>query len=467
MAGRLKRKQEIDLVIEKVAFGGKGVGYFDEMVVFVEDTLPGDRVKARVRKSRKSFAEAYPLEILVPSQLRREAPCVHFGHCGGCKWQNVDYPTQLAFKKQHVVETLRHIGRIEAAEVHDVLPSPLEYGYRNKMEFSFSENRWLTPEELADQSIRKGFALGLHVPRFFDRILDIQRCWLQTGEMNGILDFSRDYFKNSGISVYNLHTKQGVLRYLVLRQSFAREELLVNVVTSCPFHQELEDFAGRLIERFPKVVSVYNTVNSRVAQIASGETYTLVWGEPVIREKLGRFEFEISPESFFQTNSLQAENLYKVVKQYARAEGLDVWDLYSGAGSIAIYLADQVLRITGFEIVESAVLDARRNAGLNGICNCEFISGDLRFNLQARQAQAPQVIICDPPRAGMHQDVLDDIVRIAPQRVVYVSCNPATLARDLTTLSQGYQVAEVQPVDMFPHTYHIECVVRLERICAS
>ncbi len=463
MTRRVKRRQELELDIDKVAFGGKGIGYVDDYVVFVENTLPGDRVKVRVRKARKNYAEAYPLEILRPSPLRREAPCPHFGYCGGCKWQNVDYDRQLIFKKAHVEESLLHIGNVQPQVLHDPIPSREIFGYRNKMEFSFSDNRWLTPEELKNPELKKGYALGFHVPRHYDRILEVSECLLQSAVMNRVFTFSKEFFREAGAPVYNPHTKEGLLRYLVLRQSFARNEVMVNLVTTASIPEVMQKFAAGLSEHCPEVSSVFNAVNSRLAQIAQGEEYHLIRGKPNLVEQLGRFQFEISPESFFQTNSLQAETLYQVVEQFAEPQGKRIWDLYSGAGSIAIFLAAQAKEVLGFEIVENAVKDAYRNAELNKIDNCRFIAGDLRFQLEKHAQQPPEVLICDPPRAGMHKEVLKAIRALQPQRIVYVSCNPATMARDLIELTGDYQVVEVQPVDMFPHTYHIESVAKLIR----
>jgi 23S rRNA (uracil1939-C5)-methyltransferase len=422
--GKLKRRQKIDLEIEKVAFGGKGVAHVDDFVVFVENSLPGDRVTAKISKTKNNYAEAFPVKLLEPSPLRQEAPCEHFGYCGGCRWQNVDYTLQLQFKKQHIQESLQHIAKIIPETIHDPIPAPQIFGYRNKMEFSFSENRWLTPDEISNPDIKKGFALGFHVPRFFDRIINIHKCWLQNDLFNDILEFSRAYFKASGISIYNLHSKEGILRYLVLRQSFANRQVMVNIVTFREIAERLKDYARKVTGQFPFVVSVINTINSRYAQVATGDERMVVFGAPVIHEKLGRFCFEISPDSFFQTNSLQAEKLYEIVREYAAIENHRVWDLYSGTGSIAIFLADQAKEVVGFEIVENAVKDACRNAELNGVDNCRFVAGDLRFNLRQHAAQPPDVIICDPPRAGMHKDVIAEILKIAPGRIVYVSCNP-------------------------------------------
>ncbi len=461
---KLKRKQEIVLNIEKVAFGGQGIARMDDFVVLVDNTVPGDRVRVRLRKVRKHYAEAFPVEILEASTLRREAPCKHFGTCGGCKWQNLPYAVQLEFKKAHVLESLEHIGKISPKVLHDVIPSPLIYGYRNKMEFSFSGNRWLTPEELNQPEMKKDFALGFHVPRYFDRVIDIEKCWLQSDLLNHILHFSRKYFRSSGLSVYHLRKHQGILRYLMLRRSFAFGEVMVNVVTSEAIVGPLQEFSNRLIRQFPEVVSVVNNVNARSGQSAVGEEEHLIYGKPTIRERLGDFIFEISANSFFQTNPLQAENLYRIVAEYARLTGKEVvWDMYSGTGSIAVFLSPYARQVRGFELIDSAVRDARRNAALNAVTNCSFVKGDIRMQMKRFRDTPPDVVICDPPRAGMHPEVVALLTRLRPERIVYVSCNPATMARDLAGLIPFYWLEEVQPVDMFPHTHHIESVVRLER----
>lgn len=460
----LKRRQEIETTIEKVAFGGQGIARHENFVVFVENALPGDRMKVRLRKVKKKYAHAYPVEIIEPSHLRKEAPCKHFNFCGGCKWQNLDYPVQLDFKKQHVIESLEHIGEIQNVSVNDVIPSPLIFGYRNKMEFSFSNNRWLPPDELKNPEIKKeGLAIGLHVPRHFDRIIDIEKCWLQDDQMNNILQFSREYFKKEKIPIFHNRKHEGILRFLVLRKSFAFNQIMVNVVTYKPIQDDLKNYAQQLVEKVPEVVSVMNNVNSRFAQVATGEEEFCVFGKPVIQEKLGNYLFEISANSFFQTNSLQAQNLYDIIEDFIDAQNKIVWDLYSGTGSIAIFLSGKAKKVIGFEIVEDSVKNAKRNAEINQVSNCEFISGDLRFSMENYFGEIPDIIICDPPRSGMHPDVLDTIIKMAPQKIIYVSCNPTTLARDLIPLKEKYDLKEVQPLDMFPHTYHIENVCRLEK----
>ncbi len=460
---KLKRKQELNVRIEKVAFGGQGIARVNDFVLFVDGGIPGDFLRVRIRKVKKNYAEAYPVEMLEASSLRIEAPCQHFGYCGGCKWQNVPYSTQLSFKTAQVKEALEHIGGIAHPPVAMPIPSPKIYGYRNKMEFSFSSNRWLTPEELKNPEIKKDFALGFHVPRFFDRILNIDYCWLQSEKLNQVLAFSRQFFKESGIPVYHLRTHEGVLRFLVLRESTYFDEIMVNVVTAEPIPAVMEQFAQQIQTIVPEVASVFNGINSRSGQTAFADTLHLIKGKAYIRERLGDLEFRISPNSFFQTNTLQAENLYRQVIKLAELTGQEtVWDLYAGTGTIALFLAEQANRVVGFELIPSAVQDARENARRNGIENVMFVEGDLRHTL-SRHPGKPEVIICDPPRAGMHPDVVKTIVRIRPPRIVYVSCNPATMARDLIPLQPYYQLETVQPVDMFPHTYHIESVALLKR----
>ncbi len=458
----MKKGQEIEVEIEKLAYGGKGVARVNNRVVFVDGALPGDRAIVRIRRKKKNFAEATVKQIIQPSSLRTEPRCKHFGVCGGCKWQNMSYEDQIRVKAELVRESLEHLAGLEAPRVLATLPSPLVYGYRNKMEFSFTERRWLTAEELADPQQKKDFALGFHVPGAFDRVMHIETCWLQDETMNGILNFSQRYFRDSGIPVFDLKTHQGQLRFLVLRKSFHYQKYMVNIVTFRPALEELQDFSHRIVKEFPQISSVINVVNRKFAQIAFGEEEYLLFGTPTLQEKLGRFVFEISANSFFQTNPLQAEKLYATVEDFVGENNLLIWDLYSGTGTIALFLSPHTQKVVGFELVESAVEDARKNSARNGIDNCEFVPGDIRDNIHRRKDQ-PDVVVCDPPRSGIHPDILRELIRIAPRKVVYVSCNPTTMARDIKILAPYYQVELVQPVDMFPHTYHIESVAKLVR----
>ncbi|MFZ0390658.1 MAG: 23S rRNA (uracil(1939)-C(5))-methyltransferase RlmD [Calditrichia bacterium] len=453
-------KLEVD--IEKLAFGGRGIARYENQVVFVDNGIPGDHALVWIRKKKKQHAEAKIVELLTPSPLRQPAPCTHFGYCGGCKWQHLDYHQQLRYKKEQVLESLQHIAGIQSAVVPDTLASPLIFGYRNKTEFSFTENRWLTPDELRDDSAKKDFTLGFHVPGSFEWVMRIDNCWLQDETMNGILNFSREYFKKSGLPVFGLRSHAGLLRFLVLRKSFRQNQYMVNVVTFEPADEALREYTKLLTDKFPNVSSIINTVNRRFAQIAFGEEEHLLFGNPVITEQLGGFYFAISANSFFQTNPLQAENLYNIVRKYTGQGYHRIWDLYSGTGTIALFLSDLAEEVTGFEIVESAVNDAVQNCRMNKISNCKFVAGDLRRQLMSRE-DAPEVVVCDPPRAGMHPEVVEAILEKAPRRIVYISCNPATMARDIKMMIEKYEMKEVQPVDMFPHTFHIESVARLEK----
>jgi 23S rRNA (uracil1939-C5)-methyltransferase len=329
------------------------------------------------------------------------------------------------------------------------------------MEFSFTDRCWLTTVELSDPEIKKDFALGLHVPGSFDRVMHIEKCWLQDEQMTKILNFSQDYFRKSELPVFNLKNHTGLLRFLVLRKSFYQKNYMVNVVTFEPVQLHLQDYASQLTTRFEDIISVINTVNPRLAQIAFGEEEYVLQGEKSLTEKIGDYFFFISANSFFQTNTLQAANLYQVVVDYCGTGNELVWDLYSGTGTIAMFLSKTAEKVIGFELVESAVSDAQMNCVKNKVTNCRFVAGDLRNNLMARP-EKPDIIVCDPPRAGMHEEVVEAMLMKRPRKIVYVSCNPATLARDIKPMLEYYTVKEVQPVDMFPHTYHIESVVRLE-----
>ncbi len=457
----VKRGGEYELIIDDLAFGGKGVARMDHYVIFVKDALPGDRVRARIAKRKKDYAEAYLLEILEPSSYRIEASCPYFKWCGGCTWQNMRYADQLRFKKKIVEDALMRLGALEEVTVHDVLPSPLNLAYRNKMEFSFSDRRWLLPHELHQEDIDRGFALGLHVPGTFDKILHIERCLLQSDTANDILRFTARYLRDKGLKPYGIRSHEGFLRFLIIRQSAFNGEIMVNIVTGYEDPEVLKPLARELRQRFDQIVSVVNNINTRLAQIAVGEKEIVLAGRSYIQDKIGPFVFNISANSFFQTNTRQAERLYAVALDFAEIDRQSVvWDLYAGAGTISLFLAQQAREVIGFEVVESAVADARKNAQEHGIDNVRFVAGDLLKTMVSVQPR-PDILIADPPRSGMHEKVLRLITELKPKRVIYVSCNPTTLARDLKILSSRYRVLQVQPVDMFPQTYHIETVVKL------
>lgn len=459
----MKKRQEIELHIDDVAFGGAGVARHDGKVVFVERTIPGDRVRARIKKVKSDYAEAYPLEYLERGPGYETPPCSYAGHCGGCKWQELRYDVQLSTKRQIVADALRRIGKLADVPVNETIPSPEPFAYRNKMEFSFSDHRWLTPKELDDPKQRKDFALGLHAPGAFNKVLHIEECHLQDQTFNRILRCVSDFARNSELPVYNLKTHEGFWRFLMLRKGVHTGEYMVNIVTSEP-HERLADLSRLLIETVPQISSIVNNVNRRKAQVAIGEAEIVLHGSNVIHEKLGDFRFEISANSFFQTNTKQAEALYAFVRSLIAAKPDHiVFDLYSGTGTIPIYMADAVHHIYGFELVETAVENARENVTKLGIRNCDFICGDVIQTVPEHSHLSPDIVIVDPPRAGLHAQIIETIRELASPQLIYVSCNPSTLARDLALFASDYQIKLVQPFDMFPHTYHIETVVQLER----
>ncbi len=460
----IKKRKNYELEIMDLAFGGKGLAKPDGFPVFVDRTVPGDLALVTIIKKKKNYAEGRLVSLLKPSSLREDAPCVHSNHCGGCRWQCLSYDTQLEYKKRHVVESLEHIGSLTDVPVKDVLESSRIFGYRNKMEFSFIDRRWLTPDELADPGVKKDFGLGLHVPGTFDRVLDIDKCWIQPDPGNDILRDVRQAAKDSGLPAYGLRSHKGFWRFLMLRNSNGAGTWMVNIVTKRANDSVLKPLAEQLMSTYPEITAVVNNVTAKKAGIAVGEFETCLAGKSIITEKLGRFTFEISANSFFQTNTQGAEALYSVVSDYAGLTGGErLLDLYSGTGTIPLWLSDRAKEVTGIEIVESAVIDAKKNARLNDVENCKFINGDIKDVLPGLDGSC-DVMIIDPPRVGMHKDVVKQVIALAPERIVYVSCNPATLARDLGMLKSRYRAVEVQPVDMFPHTFHIESVALLKAV---
>jgi 23S rRNA (uracil1939-C5)-methyltransferase len=515
----MRKGDILELHIDRVAFGGQGIARSDGLVIFVKGAVPGDRVRALILRKKKAYAEGKIQELLAPSSDRVEAPCPYFGVCGGCQWQHVKYERQIEYKRAHVEEALSHIGSLSGIEVHDPIPSERRFGYRNKMEFSFSDRPWLlnpppplTPPARGGEfsgvpparggkddvsisaptltlppqrgrglsggpsttatltcephppSLKGGrgeFALGLHVPGTFDKIIGVDACLLQQERGNEILREVKRFAVQSRLPPYGLKSHEGFWRFLTLRHSLYCDDWMVNLVTSESKTEGILPLAQRLTTLFPNVKTVVNNITARKASIAVGEREVVLAGDGILQDRIGASVFQISANSFFQTNSLGAERLYGKVVEFAELTGREtVLDLYSGTGTIPIFLAKSASRVIGMEIAESAVLDARRNCQANGIENCEFILGDIRESLALLRTH-PEVMIIDPPRAGMHQDVLFRVLEIGPDRIVYVSCNPATLARDLGLMQEHYHIAQIQPVDMFPHTYHVESVAKL------
>ena len=459
----IKKGQLLELDISGIAFGGKGIAKLNGLIVFVEQAVPLDRIIARIVKRKKQYAEARVESIIEPSPFRIKPPCMYSGFCGGCKWQFLNYDKQLEYKQQHVKESIERIGLIQDVPVHSTIPSDKIFEYRNKMEFSCSDRRWLLPDEMDLPDADRNFALGLHVPGTFYKVIDTRECLLQPGLGNRILDDIRQFIRSSGAPVYGLRSHEGFWRFVMLRHSEAYDRWMVNLITAFENRKIVQSLADRLMDTYPQISSVVNNITSRKAGIAVGEYEIMLSGSAAVRDKIGEFEFEISANSFFQTNTRSARRLYETVRTYADLSGKEtVVDLYSGTGAIAIFISGAAETVIGMEIAESAVKDAVNNCRINGISNCRFVLGDINTGI-AELAAAADVMIIDPPRAGMHKEVVRRILESAPDRIVYVSCNPATMARDLGLLKERYRVLEVQPVDMFPHTYHIESVAKLAR----
>lgn len=463
---RPKRGEELELAIEKFADRGKSLARLGGRVVFVAGAVPGDRVRAVITKSKKSYAEARLVEVIQPSALRTEPRCFYFPTCGGCKWQHVRYEAQIEAKRQGVEEALIHEGGFEGIEVAPAIGSPGVYFYRNKMEFSFSSRRWLTPKEITSgEDFDKDFALGLHAPGAFDKLLDLRECHLQSELSVRLVNGVRGFAKERAWRPWDLRNHTGFLRHLVIRHGERTGETMVNLVTNGHDAVRMDALAAFLQAGFPEVTTFVNTINTGKAQTAFGEAIHTVYGPGVIHDEIGRYRFEIAPNAFFQTNTRQAERLYEVARDFAELKPDDLaYDLYCGAGTISLFISADVRQVIGVELIGEAVQNARANARANGVANATFVSGDLRDLFTpafVEQHGRPDVLIADPPRAGMHPKVIEQIARLRPERFVYVSCNPRTQARDLAGLKEAYAIEAVQPVDLFPHTHHVENVVKL------
>ncbi len=464
----VERGAHIELSIEKFADGGRSLARVDGFVIFVPWAVPGDRVRARIYKKKKGYAEAAIEEVLEPSKLRVASPCRYFGTCGGCRWQHVEYQAQLDAKTESVRDALMRVGQFAEVAVRPTIGSEKRYFYRNKMEFSFSANRWLTREEIdSGSAFDTKFALGLHVPGHFDKVLDLHECHLQSTASYEMVNRIRDFVQERDWSLWNIRKHTGFLRHLVIRTGERTGEVMVNLVTNGFDAERMAAMAAFLRQGFPEVTTFVNTIHTGKAQTAFGERVETIFGSGVIRDRIGPHTFEIASNSFFQTNTAQAEQLYETVRAFAELQPDDrVYDLYCGAGTISIFVADAVRCVTGVELIEEAVRNARANAEANGVENCTFVQGDIPEVFGAGFAEqygAADVLIADPPRAGLHPKVVERIGELGPERFVYVSCNPRTQARDLGMLRDAYRIEAVQPVDLFPHTPHIENVVKLRR----
>ncbi|MGA7304350.1 MAG: 23S rRNA (uracil(1939)-C(5))-methyltransferase RlmD [Rhodothermales bacterium] len=459
--------EEIVLDVEQFADRGQCISRIDGYVVFIPNVVPGDRVRVRIRKSKKNFAEATLLEVLSPSPERTQPECKYFGSCGGCKWQHLVYSSQLESKRQSVESAFRHHGGFEDIVVPPVIGSDEQYGYRNKMEFSFSARRWLTDWEIeSGEVIEKGFALGLHVPGQFDRVLDINDCRLIPEELMAFVNGVRTFALERNWNAWHIRNHVGFLRHLVVRVARHTSECMANIVTSSWSDERMAELASYVREHHPIITTLVNTIHTGVSQTSIGQSAHVVFGSGLLHEKLGRFTFEIGPSTFFQTNTVQAERLIGTAIEFADISPTDnVFDLYCGCGSISLFAAEKARHVIGLELVPEAVEAASRNAASNGIENCTFLAGDMLHAFDEEFIAThgkPDVVIVDPPRGGIHPKVVKRLARLGAPRLVYVSCNPLSQATDLQGLSGRYRITGIQPVDLFPHTHHIECVVKLE-----
>ena len=453
--------------ITDVAAEGKALARIDGLVCFVANCVPGDIVDLQVTKKKHNFMEARVLRIVQPSAVRCAAKCKHFGVCGGCKWQILPYSEQLKYKQQQIVDNLTRIGKVMLPEISPILGSQHIYEYRNKLEFTCADRKWLPTEEFlkADpESLTYG--LGFHIPNCFDKVLDIEECHLMPEINNRIRNGVREYARAHGLTFYNEHTHEGLLRTLILRNNHKGELMLI--VT---FGEVISDqhSAFSLLEylhqEFPEIISLLYVENLKFNDTIGDQEVKVYFGQDHIMEEMEGLQFKVGPKSFYQTNTEQAYELYKVARNFAELTGDElVYDLYTGTGTIANFVARQARQVIGIEYVPEAIEDAKVNSNINGIKNTLFFAGDMKKVLNdefVAKYGRPDVIITDPPRAGMDPDVVDVILKAAPKRIVYVSCNPATQARDLALLDEKYKVTKVQPVDMFPHTQHVENVVQL------
>jgi len=467
--GRNRNRKPLleNIEIVKLAAEGKAIAKVDDKVVFVTNVIPGDVVDVQVTKKRKSYMEGHPVVFHKYSDLRVDAFCEHFGICGGCKWQNLPYEEQLNFKQQEVLDNLTRIGKVELPEANPILPSEKTEFYRNKLEFTFSNKRYLTFDEInSEDEIARTPALGFHVPRLFDKVVDIKKCHLQAEPSNVIRLAIKEYAFANDLSFFDIRAQVGFLRTLVIRTSTTGDTMVIVVF----YHEDVEKREGllaHLAEKFPEITSLMYIINEKANDSITDQEAILYKGVDHIFEQMEDLKFKIGPKSFYQTNSEQAYELYSKTREFANIkEDEVVYDLYTGTGTIANFVARQAKKVIGIEYVPEAIEDAKLNSEINGIDNTVFFAGDMKNVLNAEfiaEHGHPDMMIVDPPRAGMHADVVETILQAAPNRIVYVSCNSATQARDLEMMDHAYKVTKVQAVDMFPHTHHVENIVLMEK----
>jgi 23S rRNA (uracil1939-C5)-methyltransferase len=453
--------------IVDISSEGKSVAKVDGMVIFVDGGVPGDTADVMIMRKKNNYAEGHVVTIKIPSENRIEPKCEHFGYCGGCKWQHMTYDTQLVFKQKTVEDALTRIGHLDISNLKPIFPNKESYFYRNKLEFSFSDKKWLTNEEVkSGVAIDNRNALGFHIPKMFDKILDIKNCYLQEEPSNSIRNEIRDFANKHGLTFFGVRDKTGLLRTLMIRSS-SNGELMVLIQFFENQPENISLLLNHLKNTFPQITSLQYVINQKGNDTLQDLEIITFSGRDHIFEEMEGLKFKISAKSFYQTNSPQAYELYKITRDLCGLTGNEVvYDLYTGTGTIANFVAKKAKKVVGVEYVEDAVIDAKNNSDFNNISNTLFYAGDMKDVLNESFIKThgqPDVIITDPPRAGMHEDVISVILKAAPQKIVYVSCNPATQARDLAMMVGHYDIKEIKPVDMFPQTAHVENVVLLER----
>lgn len=466
---RKKRTGEIfeDVLVTDIAAEGKAIAKIDNIVFFIKGAVPGDVVDIKTVRRQKNFREAVVENFKKFSDQREKPLCEHFGICGGCVWQMLPYKLQLKYKQQQVKDALTHIAKVQIPELQTIVPSDNQYFYRNKLEFTFASQRWLTEEEMnVPDSEKQLEGLGFHIPGRFDKVLDIKKCCLQAEPSNAIRLEIKRFCLEHGFEFFNLRSQTGFMRNMLIRSS-VNKELMVIIVFAHEDKEKREMLLNHLIKTFPEITSLMYFINPKLNCDYSDLEAKFYYGKDHIIEEMGGLKFKVQAKSFYQTNSLQAFKLYSVAKDFAALTGKEtVYDLYTGTGTIANFVADKAAKVVGIEYIEEAIEDAKINSGLNGIENTKFFAGDMKDVLTAdfiEQNGRPDVIILDPPRAGVHPDVIKTILNAATERIVYVSCNPATQARDVQLLDEKYAVKKIQPVDMFPQTHHVENVILLEK----
>ena len=446
---------------------GKAIAKYNDIIIFVEGAVPGDVVDIQITKKKKRFLEGRVLHIHSYSKERVEAFCQHFGICGGCKWQHVPYQKQLYYKQKQISNQLTRIGNIDTPNILPIIGSEKTTFYRNKLEFSFSNKRWITTQEIAENAIIENHnALGFHVPRLFDKIVDIETCYLQEEPSNEIRNFIREFALEHNLTFFDIRNQSGLLRNIIIRTTTTKETMLIVV-----FYEndaELQKLMlNAILTKFPKITSLISITNQKANDTIQDQDIHVFAGKDHITEVMEGLQFKIGPKSFYQTNSLQAYELYKIVRNFAQLTGTElVYDLYTGTGTIANFIAKNARQVIGIEYVPEAIEDAHVNAKTNNITNTIFYAGDIKDILNNdfyEKHGVPDVLITDPPRAGMHKNVIESILQCMPKRIVYVSCNPATQARDIALLQDVYSIQKSQAIDMFPHTHHVENVVLLEK----